>query len=162
MINRGFNVSRLCAKDPETLTYINHLHVLFPNAKFIYMIRDGRASAYSHFLHLLNDKSIKRMGYSNSSLYSKCLTKWHDFNRIASYECSKVGKNICLAIKYEDLVKKTEKILRIILEFLGEKWYSDMLQHQKHIGDSVILSKVEWSSDQVVSFSYFIIITTSV
>jgi len=151
MIDRGFNVTRLCAKDPETLTYINLLHTLFPKAKFIYMIRDGRASAYSHFQHLFSDRSIKRLGYSNSTLYSKCLHKWNDFNRVASYECSKIGKSFCLAIRYEDLVKDTEKVLKVMIEFLGEKWHPEILHHQEHIGDSVILAKAEWSSDQVVS-----------
>ena len=36
-----------CVKDVDILFYTEYLHGLFPNAKFIYMIRDGRAAAYS-------------------------------------------------------------------------------------------------------------------
>ena len=47
MLNRGFKAKRQCVKDVDILFYIEYLHELFPKAKFIYMIRDGRAAAYS-------------------------------------------------------------------------------------------------------------------
>lgn len=38
---------RLCNKDPFTLRSAVYLRQLFPNAKFIFMIRDGRAVVHS-------------------------------------------------------------------------------------------------------------------
>jgi hypothetical protein len=38
---------RLCAKDPNILVYMLYLKQLFPNSKFIFMVRDARAAVYS-------------------------------------------------------------------------------------------------------------------
>lgn len=38
---------RLCNKDPLTLKMGSYILDLFPNAKFIFMIRDGRATVHS-------------------------------------------------------------------------------------------------------------------
>ncbi len=41
------NASRMCAKDPLNLIHMQYLHRLFPNAKFVYLVRDARAVIYS-------------------------------------------------------------------------------------------------------------------
>jgi protein-tyrosine sulfotransferase len=38
---------RLCAKDPNILIHMIYLKKLFPNAKFVFMVRDPRAAVYS-------------------------------------------------------------------------------------------------------------------
>lgn len=43
----GSPASRLCNKDPFTLRSAVYLRQLFPNSKFIFMIRDGRAVVHS-------------------------------------------------------------------------------------------------------------------
>jgi protein-tyrosine sulfotransferase len=43
----GSPAPRLCNKDPFTLRSAVYLKYLFPNAKFIFMIRDGRAVVHS-------------------------------------------------------------------------------------------------------------------
>jgi hypothetical protein len=47
---------RLCAKDPETLHFMNFLAELFPNSKFIAMVRDPRAvgKLNNHFVCTYN------------------------------------------------------------------------------------------------------------
>ena len=51
MLNRNLKKSkRACAKDPNIVLYTEYLHQLFPNAKIIHMVRDGRAAAYSHMV----------------------------------------------------------------------------------------------------------------
>lgn len=51
---------RLCNKDPLTLKMGSYILDLFPNAKFIFMIRDGRATVHS---------IISRKVWSKSSTY---------------------------------------------------------------------------------------------
>ena len=74
MLNRGFKSKRACVKDPDIVLYFSifsknllsytynlsnkvqnteYLHKIFPNAKIIYMVRDGRAAAYSHMVFVL-------------------------------------------------------------------------------------------------------------
>lgn len=43
----GAPSKRLCNKDPFTLRSAVYLKTLFPNSKFIFMIRDGRAVVHS-------------------------------------------------------------------------------------------------------------------
>lgn len=47
IVKHGKPADRLCNKDPFTLRSANYLHELFPNAKFIFMVRDGRAVVHS-------------------------------------------------------------------------------------------------------------------
>lgn len=43
----GEPAARLCNKDPLTLKMGTYVLELFPNAKFIFMVRDGRATVHS-------------------------------------------------------------------------------------------------------------------
>lgn len=43
----GEAAPRLCNKDPLTLKSAGYLSSLFPHAKFIFMVRDGRATVHS-------------------------------------------------------------------------------------------------------------------
>ena len=43
----GEPAPRLCNKDPFTLKSGSYLRELFPNSKFLFMVRDGRATVHS-------------------------------------------------------------------------------------------------------------------
>ena len=43
----GDPAPRLCNKDPLTLKSATYLAEIFPNSKFIFMVRDGRATVHS-------------------------------------------------------------------------------------------------------------------
>lgn len=45
--HHGEPAARLCNKDPLTLKSADYLSELFPEAKFIFMVRDGRATVHS-------------------------------------------------------------------------------------------------------------------
>jgi protein-tyrosine sulfotransferase len=134
--DRGYKQARQCIKDPFIMMHIDYLHYLFPNAKFIYMIRDARSSAYYYSLKKLN----------NFTFINKYLMEWYEFNNKVDEMCTRIGTQYCLPVKYEDLVLYTEKILKRIIRFLGESWTNDLLKHQKY---EIFLSESE--STQVVS-----------
>lgn len=46
-MKHGEPAPRLCNKDPLTLKHGDYLIELFPNLKFIFMVRDGRATVHS-------------------------------------------------------------------------------------------------------------------
>lgn len=52
-------------------------------------------------------------------------------------------------VKYEELVTKKEEKLKEIMEFLNLDWQERLLNHQDFIDDKVVLSKMEWSNDQI-------------
>lgn len=47
IVKHGSPAPRLCNKDPFTLRSAVYLKQLFPNARFVFMIRDGRAVVHS-------------------------------------------------------------------------------------------------------------------
>lgn len=143
MRNRGFNASRLCAKDPDVLQYMDYLYNIFPKAKFIFMVRDGRAAAYS-----LSQQYKERTDFFR---FREHLLSWMFFNKKVSEKCEQVGANICLIVKYEDLVLIPEATLKKVMNFLGEKWSIELLNHHNHIGKEVSVSKTEWSTHQIVN-----------
>lgn len=52
----GEPAPRLCNKDPLTLKLGSYVLELFPNAKFIFMVRDGRATVHSIITRKVNLK----------------------------------------------------------------------------------------------------------
>ena len=141
MANHGPKAPRLCMKDPHTLVHIGYLHQLFPNAKFVYMIRDGRAAVYSTLLY----SKIQ----VNSTIFKAQLELWSTLNKQMDQQCRVVGPDFCMRIKYEDLVMETNRTMREVVKFLNETWEEQLLEHQKFIGSEIAVSKIEWSTDQI-------------
>lgn len=139
----GAPAPRLCNKDPFTMKSASFLSEMFPNARFIFMIRDGRAT-----VHSIISRKVTITGFDLTN-YRQCLTKWNAAISIMDEQCKAVGDR-CLRVYYEQLVLHSESQMRRILEFLGLPWNSSVLHHEEFIGKAISLSKVERSTDQVV------------
>ncbi|KFO23601.1 Protein-tyrosine sulfotransferase 2 [Fukomys damarensis] len=136
----------LCNKDPFTLKSSVYLSRLFPNSKFLLMVRDGRAS-----VHSMITRKVTIAGFDLSS-YRDCLTKWNKAIEVMYAQCMEVGKDKCLPVYYEQLVLHPRRSLQVILDFLGIAWSDAVLHHEDLIGKpgGVSLSKIERSTDQVI------------
>ena len=134
----------LCNKDPFVLLYSTYMKKLFPNSKFILMIRDARAA-----VHSIISRKIT-VGSFNINSYRDCLGRWNKLMENMHDQCIQLGPETCLPVYYEQLVLHPEKSMREILNFLNISWNDDVLQHEKFIGDKISLSKTERSSDQVI------------
>jgi protein-tyrosine sulfotransferase len=140
----GRNASYLCTKDPTTLEYSEYLASLFPNAKFILMIRDARAT-----VHSVDSRYINSGGYQIKNLREN-FENWNKLIENMYSQCIIIGSERCLPVYYEQLVLHPEQELRKILSFLNLQWNDRVLSHEKFIGSKISLSKTEKSSDQVV------------
>ena len=91
------------------------LSTAFPSAKFIHIIRDGRAVA--------NSLLPLKWGPSNYFLASKY---WSDkvYQGLMMELCAKEN---CIQVKYEDLVIETEDTLKLICEFIGIQYEDRMV-----------------------------------
>ena len=69
IVKHGKPAERLCNKDPFTLKSTKYLIDLFPNARFILMLRDGRATAHS-----IISRQVTISGFDITS-YRDVLTK---------------------------------------------------------------------------------------
>ncbi|RMZ97043.1 hypothetical protein BpHYR1_044286 [Brachionus plicatilis] len=97
----------VCSVEERNTLLMEFYKKIFPNSKFIYLVRDGREVAYSQ---IEGDKTFKKLlGY---------LEKWNEFNRVALKNCQKVGQTSCLLIRYDQLIANPlyfgEKIMRFL------------------------------------------------
>ncbi|KAJ8043675.1 Protein-tyrosine sulfotransferase 2 [Holothuria leucospilota] len=140
----GSPAPRLCNKDPFVLRSTKYVHKIFPNSKFLLMIRDGRAT-----VHSIISRKVTISGFDIKS-YRDCLKKWNLAIESMYNQCLEVGPQWCKPVFYEQLVLHPEEWLKSIVEFLDLEWDSAVLHHQDYIGKEISLSKRERSTDQVV------------
>ncbi|PIK47713.1 putative protein-tyrosine sulfotransferase 1 [Apostichopus japonicus] len=140
----GRPAPRLCNKDPFVLRSTKYVHKIFPNSKFLLMIRDGRAT-----VHSIISRKVTISGFDIKS-YRDCLKKWNLAIESMYNQCLEVGPDWCMPVFYEQLVLHPEEWLRSIVKFLDLDWDSAVLHHQDYIGKEISLSKRERSTDQVV------------
>ncbi|KAK0178749.1 hypothetical protein PV327_007612 [Microctonus hyperodae] len=142
----GEPAPRLCNKDPLILKMGSYMLELFPNAKFLFMVRDGRAT-----VHSIISRKVTITGFDLSS-YRQCLTKWNHAISLMHEQCKEVGVDRCLMVPYEQLVLHPRDWMKKILHFLDIPWNESVLHHEEFINKpgGVPLSKVERSSDQVI------------
>ncbi len=88
---------------------------VFPDAKFIYIVRDPREAIRSTIKHI--------SGYSLIKAAETCLLRYYYITRMR-----KCFPEDVLAIRYEDLVTKPEQICRILCDFLQISFDEQMLR----------------------------------
>ena len=118
---------RLCNKDPFTLKYTLELAKMFPNAKFLLMIRDGRA-----VVHSIISRAVTISGFDLKNFRS-CLEKWNTAMESMYFLCMKAGSGKCMPVFYEQLVLHPEDELRKIFAFLDIPWNDIVLHHEELI-----------------------------
>ncbi|XP_031768287.2 protein-tyrosine sulfotransferase [Galleria mellonella] len=146
IVRHGEPAPRLCNKDPLVLKMGTYVLELFPNAKFLFMVRDGRAT-----VHSIITRKVTITGFDLTS-YRQCLNKWNHAVELMYQQCKTMGPDKCLMVRYESLVLAPEDTLRRVLAFLELPWDEAVLHHERYINqpNGVALSNVERSSDQVV------------
>ncbi|XP_017276745.1 protein-tyrosine sulfotransferase 1 [Kryptolebias marmoratus] len=146
IVGHGEPAPRLCNKDPFTLKSLSYLARIFPKAKFILMLRDGRAT-----VHSMISRKVTISGFDLTS-YRDCLTKWSSAVETMFTQCQAAGDSKCLPVQYEHLVLNPEQEMKKLLNFLELQWDPSVLHHEELIGKAggVSLSKVERSTDQVM------------
>ncbi|XP_041977775.1 protein-tyrosine sulfotransferase [Aricia agestis] len=146
IVRHGEPAPRYCNKDPLVLKMGTYVLELFPNAKFVFMVRDGRAT-----VHSIITRKVTITGFDLSS-YRQCLSKWNHAVELMYAQCRALGPTRCLLVRYEALVLAPERTMRRVLDFLQLPWSDAVLHHERYINqpNGVALSNVERSSDQVV------------
>ena len=126
IVRHGEPAKRLCNKDPFVLKTAKMVSTMLPQAKFIFMIRDGRA-----VVHSIITRKVGITGF-NATSYRSALVGWTNLTRHMNKECESVGDR-CLKVFYEQLVLHPESSMRRILEFLDLEWDSAVLRHEEFI-----------------------------
>ena len=125
---------RFVNKNLQNSFRVRLLNSIFPDAKFIHIVRDGRAVAFSILnkkkdgatspILLVGFKDILGKNYQpkRSELYNYGLA-WQEYVRRAR-EASTVAQNRYYEVRYEKLVTEPYKELRNIIDFCELDWYS--------------------------------------
>lgn len=129
-------------KTPKNLFYVDLIHKIMPDARFIYIVRDPRAVAYSmnRFARFVDDSVL------NAFNWLQAATTGYDLLSRSIPEAQR------LVLKYEELVSDVEATTRKICTFLGEPFDEQMLTfyqqtqgnihpHSKELGGVHTLTK---------------------
>ncbi|CAH8517100.1 unnamed protein product [Schistosoma guineensis] len=139
----GPKAPRLCHKDPSSFIYLEELADMFPKAKFIHMIRDGRAAIAS---------TIQRGIHPFYTLenITTAILSWERTTSQMLEDCQYIGIFRCLSIRYECLILNPREEIKKVLDFLELPWDDKLLEHEKFVYNTSKLNKYEASSIQIV------------
>lgn len=108
-------------KTPHNLYFVDAMHRDFPNAQFIYITRDGRDACVDYMESSFGPTNI----YCAARSWKRCWTAVKDWRKPLT------DKGLWLDVRYEDLVRKPEQIMRGVCEFLGEDFETGMFDFYK-------------------------------
>lgn len=114
------------SKEPGTFNYIYNFKAHLPNAKFIYMTRDGRDVAASMLKGKLHEFHIYNVAKRWAHEQKLCLNAYSD----------PIMNDQMFMIKYEDLIENTESVLSNLMNFLGLDFEKEQLNF--HQSDDVL------------------------
>jgi len=109
--------------------YLDRLHIInemFPDAKFIHIIRDGRDVA----------NSVLKLPWGPQDII-QAAEWWHHHMILGRRMGAMLDPSRYTEIKYEDLVSDTENQLKRLCKFIGEDFSSEMLNYYKKSADSI-------------------------
>lgn len=107
-------------KNPIFATFGWRLRQIFPDARIIFIVRDYR----DNFL------SVRKFSFEAPVVALQAYRWKYVVRKAWSFKLQ--YPNQTLIIRYEDLVDHPEKVLRLVLAFLGLVWDSQMLDYYKY------------------------------
>ncbi len=138
---------RWAEKTPINITQLGFFASVFPKAKLVHLLRDGRDVACSLVgQDWIDINTKKKVWYTRdiraAALYWKTVLTQ---TRTQIFENAAIRANY-IEVVYEDLVQRPEAVLRDLMAFLGEPFVPELLRHheQEHR-----FSEAESSTEQV-------------
>jgi hypothetical protein len=126
---------RWAEKTPHNVIFMRPLGELFPDARFIHMIRDGRDVACSLLtMDWLNPLTGRKWDYvQNMASAARYWCEVVTAGRQMAAHPSIAGR--VLELRYEALVADPEAVMRHVLDFVGEPWHPVVLSYHTKIRD---------------------------
>ena len=122
---------RWAEKTPHNVLYMVPLGEIFPEARFIHLLRDGRDVTCSLMTMDWSDPSTgRKVDYVETM--TGAARYWRDVVTEARQQAahpSLTGR--VLEVRYEALVTETAATMRQVLEFVGEEWDEAVLSYQR-------------------------------
>jgi len=133
-------------KTPDYVKHLITLHQLFPWAKNIHIIRDGRDTTLSMLEWAPDDKGPARFKIWHGQPVAACAVYWKFFVSKGLQDGGNLGEKYYMDVRYEELVKSPEPVLRSISSFLDLPFSSTMLAYYegKRRDDLGLSAKTAW------------------
>ncbi|MBN7797437.1 sulfotransferase family protein [Parahaliea mediterranea] len=136
MVGQGKSV--WCDKSPSYTEDIDVLCRMFPDARFVHLVRDGRDVAMSQLAISWGSNNLPRIARD-----------W----RWQTMVCHKVGAVLpadrFMELRYEDLVLEPEQQLRRICQFLNVPFDPGMLDYHRSADKAVPRESLQWHRNSV-------------
>ena len=125
---------RWAEKTPENVINAPFLHRLFPHARFVHVVRDGRDVALSTIRSQW--KTIVLHASRVRNTYRNALRRWVEWTN--QFEGDAAALNLSYRrVFYESLVRDPERELRQLLAFLRLPWRDDILRPHENPHDII-------------------------
>lgn len=122
--------SRWAEKTPHNVLFMMPLAQIFPDAKFLHVVRDGRDVACSLVTMNWVGPDGNKVDYirniANAAGYWR-----HVYLNVQQQAAQPLLRGRVMEIRYEQLVTETEKTMRSVLQFVDEPWDESVLAHQR-------------------------------
>ena len=107
-------------KTPRYRSFVPELRSLFPESRFIHLVRDGRDTALSAWKADFGPRTWVGATYL-----------WRDSVRAAYHSGRTLPPEAFSEVRYEDLLSDPRATLERVCAFLGETFHDDMLRHSE-------------------------------
>jgi len=127
-ISTGRSFCRWGDKNNFYLNHISAIKLMFEDAHFVHIIRDGRDVACS-FNRLKAVSERSKYFPSIPERIEDTARQWRDNIRLVNRSFDKIGREAVVEIKFEDLLLNTIDTLRAVCESIGEPLDKSMLEY---------------------------------
>lgn len=104
-------------KTPQHIFFADEILAGFPHAQFIHIVRDGRDVAVSW-------RNVK---FGPEHAYPSAV-RWSEVLEAGRLLKERLEPEQYLEVRYEDLIQDTESTIRLVCDYLGERYSPDMLR----------------------------------
>lgn len=119
-------------KTPSFVRRISTMRQLWPEAKFIHIIRDGRDVFLSARVKWQDKSNFPRFSSWNEDKATTAALWWEWNVRLGREAGRTLPRRQYHEMRYEDLVADPEKVCAALCEFLGVPFENAMLHHQEN------------------------------
>ncbi len=116
-------------KTPDYVRRIPLLNGLFPDAKFVHIVRDGRDVALSLMQWATSSKGPGRIELWNARPIAVCALWWKWLVDAGILESDRIDRHQYLEIQYDDLVQFPRRTMNKVAAFLEVPFSSEMLNY---------------------------------
>lgn len=108
-------------KTPHNLYFVEAMHRDFPQAQFIYITRDGRDASVDYMESSFGPTNI----YCAAHSWKRC------WNAVKEWREALQDKGLWMDVRYEELVRQPEQVMRRVCAFLSEEFEAGMFDFYK-------------------------------